>query len=253
LFLDTEQSCSNSNIYSVFVNLQNASHRGTRAALEDDMTTRTTTPTRPYTILRVDSSGRHGGSVTRALTGAVVDTLEARHAGARVIERDVAPGLPVVNETWIEANFTAPEQRDDRHKARLAGSDALVAELQAADAIVIGVPIYNFGVPAALKAWIDQVARARLTFRYTEKGPEGLLRGKKAWLVVASGGVPVDSALDFATPYMRHVLGFLGIHEVEVIEAGRLNFTGKAAVESAHEQVRTLVAANDATTAHAVA
>jgi len=210
------------------------------------MASQTSTTRRPYTVLRVDASGRRGASVTRALTRAVVDALAARHT------RDVAPGLPVVDEGWIAANFTAPEQRSASQRARLAGSDALVAELQAADAIVIGVPIYNFGVPAALKAWVDQVARARLTFRYTDTGPVGLLTGKKAYLVVASGGVPVGSAADFATPYMRHVLGFLGIHDVEVIEAGRLNVDGSAAA-AAYDQVHHLIAANDSAAATAAA
>lgn len=213
----------------------------------------THTPARPYTVLRVDASGRRTGSVTRALSQAVVDALAARHGEVRLIERDVAPGIPVVDEAWIEANFTGPGARSAAQRQRLAGSDALVAELQAADAIVIGVPISNFGVPAALKAWIDQVARARLTFRYTETGPVGLLTGKKAWLVVASGGVPVGSAVDFATPYMRHVLGFLGITDVEVIEAARLNVTGTQAVAAAHARVRDLIAANDDGTASAAA
>ena len=122
------------------------------------------------------------------------------------------------------ANFTDPAVRTDAQRETLSGSDVLVAELKAADQIVIGAPIYNFSIPAALKAWIDQVARARETFRYTEAGPEGLLTGKTAWLVIASGGVPMDSAMDFATPYLRHVLGFLGIVDVRVIDASRWDF-----------------------------
>jgi FMN-dependent NADH-azoreductase len=112
---------------------------------------------------------------------------------------------------WVTANFTPPEERGEAERAALAESDALVAELKAADVLVIGVPIYNFGIPAALKAWVDLVARARVTFRYTEQGPVGLLTGKRAYLAVASGGTPVGSAIDFATGYLRHVLGFLGI------------------------------------------
>jgi len=110
----------------------------------------------------------------------------------------------------------------------LAHSDELIAELEAADTIVIGVPVYNFAIPAALKAWVDQIARARRTFRYTETGPEGLLKGKKAYLVVASGGVPVGSDYDFATGYLRHVLGFVGITDVTVIEAGQQMMDGEA-------------------------
>jgi FMN-dependent NADH-azoreductase len=91
-----------------------------------------------------------------------------------------------------------------------------------ADVLVIGVPVYNFGIPASLKAWVDMIARARLTFRYTESGPVGLLRGKRAVLVVASGGTAVGSEIDFATDYLRHVLGFLGIDDVEIIAANRV-------------------------------
>ena len=120
--------------------------------------------------------------------------------------RDLSKGIPLVDEAWINANFTAEEDRTAQQREALAESDALVAELRAADVVVIGSPIYNFGVPAALKAWVDMIARARLTFRYTAEGPKGLLEGKKAYVVIASGGVPVDSSVDFATPYLRQAL-----------------------------------------------
>jgi len=178
-------------------------------------------------ILRIDASARTEGSVSRDLT----DRLVARLAGAdgEVTVRDLADSAPrFVDGAWIGANFTAPDARTDAHKAELAASDALVKELEAANQIVIGAPIYNFSVPAALKAWIDQVARARRTFVYTENGPKGLLDGKTAWLVMASGGTPVDSDIDFATPYLRHVLGFLGISDVRVIDAGRWGFQSEA-------------------------
>ena len=103
--------------------------------------------------------------------------------------------------------------------------------------LVIGLPLYNFGVPASLKAWVDLVARARVPFRYTETGSEGLLRGKKAYVVVASGGVPVDSPVDFATPYLRHALAFLGITDVEVVAADRQNVVGQVAVQAARAQI----------------
>ncbi len=107
-------------------------------------------------------------------------------------------------------------------KAKLALSDSLVADLQEASHIVIASPIYNFSVPAVLKAWIDMVARARVTFRYTENGPEGLLKGKKAYLVIASGGVPLGSDMDYASTYLRHVMGFLGIDDVTLVNANEL-------------------------------
>ena len=142
--------------------------------------------------------------------------------GAAVTQRDLSVTPPeLLTEAWVGANFTDEAERSDEQKAALGASDELIAELEAADTIVIGVPVYNFAIPAALKAWIDQIARARRTFRYTETGPEGLLTGKKAYLVVASGGVPVGSDHDFATGYLRHLLGFVGITDVTIIEAGQ--------------------------------
>ena len=170
------------------------------------------------TILHINSSGRFEGSVTRELSAQLVRQLQ-QQTGADVQHRDLAAGLPFIDEPWIHANFTDPEQRDEADRSVLALSDALVAELQQASHVVMAVPIYNFGVPAVMKAWIDQVARARLTFRYTENGPEGLLRNKKAYLVIASGGVPVGSEVDFASPYLLQALAFIGIEDVTVIDA----------------------------------
>ena len=174
-------------------------------------------------ILRIDASMRHTGSVTRALTDKLVARLRAANPASEVVHRDLADGVPMVDEAWIGANFTDPAERDDAQRAALAHSDELVAELKAADTLVIGLPIYNFGVPAAFKAWIDMIARARETFRYTETGPEGLMTGKRALIVVASGGVPVGSAMDFATPYVRHALAFIGITDVEFIPAAEFS------------------------------
>ncbi len=188
-------------------------------------------------ILKVDASGRAAGSITRALTADVVDALTAHHGEVSVVNRDLADGIGLIDERWIGANFTAEEDRDDLQRAALAESDALVAELQAADIVVIGSPIYNFGVPAALKAWVDLIARARLTFRYTDKGPVGLLQGKKAYLVIASGGTPVDSDIDFATPYLRQALRFVGITDVEVIAADRANVRGSEALDAARVSI----------------
>jgi len=173
-------------------------------------------------ILRIDSSARRDGSETRALNDALISRIEAT-ADVTVIHRDLAADAPgFVNEAWVGANFTDPDARSDAQAAELAASDALVAELEAADVIVIGAPIYNFNIPAVLKAWIDMVARARVTFRYGENGPEGLLKDKKAYVVMASGGLPMGSAMDFASPYLTHILGFVGIHDVEFISAAEV-------------------------------
>ena len=180
-------------------------------------------------ILRVDASARNAGSTTRQLADQLVARLIEQGYGASVTIRDLAAAPPaLLTEDWVGANFTEDNDRNPDQKAALAASDTLIAELEAADTVVIGVPLYNFGIPAALKAWVDLIARARRTFRYTETGPEGLLKGKKAYLVVASGGVPVGSDYDFATGYLRHVLGFVGITDVTVIEAGQQMMDGEA-------------------------
>ncbi|NOC94097.1 MULTISPECIES: FMN-dependent NADH-azoreductase [Ruegeria] len=190
------------------------------------------------TILHIDSSARRVNSTTRDLSDRVVKQLGAD----RIIRRDLATPLPLLTEDWIAANFTPAEQRDDLQRDRLALSDELVTELQEADTIVIGLPIYNFSVPAAFKAWVDLVARAGLTFSYTENGPKGLLEGKRAILAIASGGVPVGSEADFATNYARHVLGFIGIHDVDVIAADQMAVNPDAALENAHKAVAELAA-----------
>ena len=180
-------------------------------------------------VLRIEASARKSRSISRSLGDKVVARLRVQHPDLTVVERDLADGIPFVTEDWIAANVTADEQRTTEQKEKLAVSDTLVAELQAADILVIGLPVYNFGPPAALKAWIDQVARARVTFRYTENGPVGLLTGKKAYVVVASGGTEVGGVVDFATPYLRHVLGFIGIKDVTLIAADRQMVDAEAA------------------------
>ena len=139
-----------------------------------------------------------------------------------MVSRDVSQGLPFLDEEWVGANFTDPVDRSEDQRSKLALSDTLVGELKAADTIVIGTPIYNFSVPAALKAWIDQIARARETFKYTENGPVGLLEGKKAYVLVASGGTKVGSEIDFAATYLKHILGFVGIQDVTIVAADQL-------------------------------
>ena len=202
-------------------------------------------------ILEVSASGRRADSVSRKLSNDIIEALEAREGAVEVVRRDLSQGIPLVDERWIQANFTPEEERTRDQRAALSESDALVEELQAADVIVIGSPIYNFGVPAALKAWVDMIARARKTFRYTSNGPEGLLKGKKAYVVIASGGVPVDSPVDFATPYLRQALKFVGITDVDVIAATQLNSRGDESVDEARMQIANLVHTSRPTTIEA--
>ena len=172
------------------------------------------------TILHIDSSPRFGESVSRQLTQAVVDRLTNLHLGARVIRRDVvAEPLPYADHEMITAYYTPPADLTDAQRAAVALSDTIVAEIREADVVVIGSPIWNFGVPASLKSWFDLVARVGLTFQYGENGPAGLLEGKKAYLAIASGGTPVGSDYDHTTPHLKTFLGFLGIGDVEVVAA----------------------------------
>jgi FMN-dependent NADH-azoreductase len=175
-------------------------------------------------VLVINSSSRYEGSLTRQVSAKLVTELKQKYEAEAVdiIERDLAVGLPFIDQQWIGANFTDPDQRDVAQKEALAFSDSLVKELQDAEDIVIASPVYNFSIPAVLKAWIDLVARARLTFQYTENGPKGLLHNKKAYLVMASGGVPIESELDLATQYLKQVLGFIGIDDITVIDATKV-------------------------------
>lgn len=195
------------------------------------------------TILRIDASARREGSVSRDLADDLVARLRADSDGATLVRRDLASGVPGIDEAWIAAGFTDPAARSDDDRQVLALSDELVAELKAADTLVIAMPIYNFGIPAALKTWVDLISRARITFRYTEAGPVGLLTGKKAYVVVASGGTEIGSDIDFATGYLRHVLGFVGIEDVTFIAADRLMFGAEESVAKAKAQIESAVPA----------
>lgn len=189
------------------------------------------------TLLRVNASMRKQGSISRQLTDELIQSLVASQPETQIVTRELTQGVSLVDEDWIGANFTGDDERSTAQKAKLAESDALVAELEAADTVVIGVPIYNFGVPAALKAWIDMVCRARRTFAYTENGPVGMLKNKKAYLVIASGGTDSGSDIDFATGYMRHVLGFIGIHDVTIVDGSGLMKDQDAALARARGQI----------------
>ena len=174
-------------------------------------------------ILQINSSGRIHDSVTRNASNILITHLKQGSPNLEVINRDLASGIPFVDEPWIQANFTNPEARNEKQKEVLSFSDSLVQEIQNAAHIIIASPIYNFSIPAVLKAWVDQIARAKLTFHYTENGPVGLLVNKKATLVMASGGVPIGSEMDMATPYLKFALGFVGIKDVNVIDASDVN------------------------------
>lgn len=167
------------------------------------------------TILHIDSSSQIATSKSRAKTAEIVNDLNP----TQIIRRDLASGpVPFVDNAWIDARMIPAEDQTADNASILAFSDELVAELQAANTIVIGAPMYNFGSPAVLKAWMDLVARPKVTFKYENGGPVGLLTGKKAIVVTASGGVPIGSDLDHLTPQLTTFLGFLGIADVTIVQ-----------------------------------
>ena len=190
------------------------------------------------TVLHIDASARTQGSTSRGLSAKIIERLNAD----TVIRRDLTSALPHVTEDWINANFTPADDRDAAQRDLLSLSDQLVEEIKAADTLVIGVPIYNFAVPASLKAWIDLIARVGLTFSYTENGPEGLLKGKRAIIAVASGGTQVGSDIDFATGYLRHIMGFIGITDVQFVAADALMADADAAMARANSAIEALSA-----------
>ncbi len=194
------------------------------------------------TILRIEASARDADSVSRQLTSKIIDQLGGLCA-IRMINRDVSKGIPFVDAAWVGANFTPPEQRTPTQTSALSTSDRLIDELTQADTIVLGVPVYNFGIPASLKAWIDQITRAGVTFQYTENGPVGLLSGKRAIIVIASGGTLVGSTHDFASPYLKHIFGFIGITDVTIIAADSLMQNRPSKITEAETKIAQLQSA----------
>jgi FMN-dependent NADH-azoreductase len=174
-------------------------------------------------ILQIISSARGADSYSTRLSQGIIDKLLAAEPGSQVVVRNVATQpFPHLEEAHLQAFFAPAESRSPEQQEAVRHSDEAIAQVMAADAIVIGVPLYNFSIPSSLKAWIDHLTRAGITFRYTPTGPEGLIKGKKVYLAVASGGIysagPMQS-YDFAAPYLRSVLGFLGMTDVTVARA----------------------------------
>jgi FMN-dependent NADH-azoreductase len=176
------------------------------------------------TLLHLDSSPL-ATSVSRELTREFVENWKDAHPAAQVIHRDLAANPPKpVDQAWIYAAFTPVETRQPEQKALLAYSEESIAELQQADEYVFGVAMHNFSIPSVLKLWIDQVVRGGRTFSYGSNGPKGLLLGKKATILVATGGVyeagTPTAALNFIDPYLSTILGFIGITDVTFVTAG---------------------------------
>lgn len=177
------------------------------------------------TLLHVDSSPLYGRSVTRELTAAFVTHWKVLHPNGSVVDRDLnATIIPPVNADWVIANYTPEEARTPQQKTQLSQSDSFLAELEQADEYILGVPMHNFGVPSVLKLWIDQIARVGRTFSYGDGKPKGLILGKRAAFIVATGGfygaqTPMAS-FNFVEPYLRSVFGFIGVTDQTFLTAG---------------------------------
>ena len=194
------------------------------------------------TLLVVNSSPR-ANSVSRRLTKHVAAQWKQHNPDGRVIERDLNVTPPShLSEAWITATYTPADQRAAEQQAILTESDTLIAELMAADLIVIGAPMHNFSISGPLKAWIDQIVRAGKTFSYSDKGPKGLLPEDKQVLVIVSrGGAYEDgSPADFQVPYLRHMLRFVGLNNLTVIDADKQAFGPEAAQKSIDDAIAKL-------------
>jgi len=177
------------------------------------------------TLLHIDSSPLYGLSVSRQLTGAFVTQWKSAHPNGKVLERDLtATAIPPITAEWVGAVYTPEEARTPQQKELLSLSDSFLAELEQADEYVFGVPMHNFGIPSALKLWIDQIARVGKTFTYADGTPKGLIIGKKATFIVATGGIydahTQMASFNFVEPYLRTLFGFLGLTDVTFLTAG---------------------------------
>jgi FMN-dependent NADH-azoreductase len=191
----------------------------------------------PKRILRLDASANPEDSSSRKLGDYLARQLEQGNPAIEIRERDLNTDLSFIDSSWIAANFTPRDEREAEQSARLAFSDELIAELNWAEHIVLTTPMYNFGVPATLKAWIDLVCRAGVTFRYSANGAEGLLKGKRIDIVITTGGAPLDSPVDFVSGYLRQVFNFIGIEDINIIGADQMSVDGDASFAKAISQI----------------
>jgi FMN-dependent NADH-azoreductase len=198
------------------------------------------------TILRLTTSLFADAGSSTKLVDSFIDKLRHHHPDSQVIERDLVKSpLPHLDGTRVGALFSTPESRTAEQQTVIDESDALVAELKAADIIVLGLPMYNFGIPSQLKSYFDHLARAGVTFRYTAQGPEGLIGDRKVYVFATRGGYYQGTPRDTQTPYVRDFLNFIGIHDIEFIYAEGLNVNAEAkdkALAQATEEIKRLAA-----------
>ena len=190
-------------------------------------------------IYQIDSSARKEGSTSRALAKKLLDKIKKPED--EIIYRDLDDEMLFV-AGLTESGMSIPEnERTDQHKKMFELSDKLVKELKESDVIIISTPIYNFGPPATLKAWSDLAARVKSTFKYSSDGKQiGLLENKKVYLVITSGGTKIDSKEDYLTPWLKHVLNFFGIKNIETISADQMSIDYEKSIKDAEEQIENI-------------
>lgn len=193
-------------------------------------------------ILRLDASANVSTSNSIKLGDQLVAKL-LDQGGINLTQRSLNEDLSFIDETWVGANFTPVEDRSEQQKQALKFSDQLIEELRQADHIVLTTPMYNFAIPASLKAWIDLICRAGVTFQYTADGPVGLLKNKQVDIVITTGGVPLQSPVDFVSNYLKQVFRFIGIEQINIIAADQMNVDAEASFNKALDQIEHRIAA----------
>lgn len=197
-------------------------------------------------ILQINASARGAAANSTQLADTIVAGLKRQHPQAQVHVHDLGNvPHPTLDSEALNALFTPADDRTPEQQARVEQDDALIAQVQGADILVFGVPMYNFGIPAQLKSWFDAIARAGVTFRYTDQGPEGLLKGKRVYVALARGGIYRDTPNDSQVPYLKTMLAFLGMTDVEWIYAEGLAMgaeSAEASMRQAQEQIGSLFA-----------
>jgi FMN-dependent NADH-azoreductase len=191
-------------------------------------------------ILRIDASANASNSSSKKLGNKLTEKFQQSYPDVRINQRNINHGLPFVDEHWVNANVTPADQRTVEQKQQLELSDTLIAELQQADRIIITTPMYNFGVPAVLKAWIDLACRAGVTFQYTNEGPVGLLKNKQVDIIITTGGVPLQSPVDFVSDYLKQVFRFIGIEHITIISADQMAIDADTSLKKAQQQIDDL-------------
>ncbi len=197
-------------------------------------------------ILQLNTSARSVGANSTAVADLITGRLKQQQPEASLRLRDLARDPhPILDEPALNALFTPADQRSEAQHARMTLDDALITEVQNSDTIVLGVPMYNFGIPVQLKSWFDAVAKAGVTFRYTENGPVGLLMGKTVYVALARGGIYRNTPNDTQVPYLKLILGFLGMTDVNFIYAEGFAMGSEAAanaMQEAEQQISDLFA-----------